>query len=315
MWSSLSSWSSGPRLTEARWSGRVGSSLGSPGPSWNQRSVRSWMLISTRPPAGGSTSVTGTVRRRCRPRSGRCGSRSRGIGRVRSRRGSSRSTAAGWMGSRRRSASLYAKGPTTGEISAQLADVYDADVSRELISRVTDSVVDEMRLRTAACPTPDHLIRSLGRTVRLGLDTPTTAGLGAACCCVGPSSAAPGAGCCHGGLLGREPEAGKLRSLRNAVQDQGRVHAGGSNLRVDEPSAEVVNGLHDDLVPYLAPVEPKGIPSRMSADSGHPVTTTPTRGTTKESTVSIRVTGTHSTKLVPALLNSRPLSAGVDYCG
>lgn len=218
------------------------------------------MLISTRPPAGGSTSVTGTVRRRCRPRSGRCGSRSRGIGRVRSRRGSSRSTAAGWMGSRRRSASLYAKGPTTGEISAQLADVYDADVSRELISRVTDSVVDEMRLRTAACPTPDHLIRSLGRTVRLGLDTPTTAGLGAACCCVGPSSAAPGAGCCHGGLLGREPEAGKLRSLRNAVQDQGRVHAGGSNLRVDEPSAEVVNGLHDDLVPYLAPVEPKGIP-------------------------------------------------------
>ncbi|WP_238360328.1 transposase [Micromonospora fiedleri] len=42
MWSSLSSWSSGPRLTEARWSGRVGSSLGSPGPSWNQRSVRSW---------------------------------------------------------------------------------------------------------------------------------------------------------------------------------------------------------------------------------------------------------------------------------
>ncbi|GAB3968823.1 hypothetical protein GCM10027615_21510 [Plantactinospora veratri] len=40
--------------------------------------------------------------------------------------------------------SLYAKGLTTGEISAHLADVYDADVSRELISRVTDSVLDEM---------------------------------------------------------------------------------------------------------------------------------------------------------------------------
>ncbi|WP_279433278.1 IS256 family transposase [Micromonospora sp. KC606] len=40
--------------------------------------------------------------------------------------------------------SLYAKGLTTGEISAHLADVYDADVSRELISRVTDNVVDEM---------------------------------------------------------------------------------------------------------------------------------------------------------------------------
>lgn len=40
--------------------------------------------------------------------------------------------------------SLYAKGLTTGEISAHLADVYDADVSRELVSRVTDSVLDEM---------------------------------------------------------------------------------------------------------------------------------------------------------------------------
>lgn len=40
--------------------------------------------------------------------------------------------------------SLYAKGLTTGENSAHLADVYDADVSRELISRVTDSVLEEM---------------------------------------------------------------------------------------------------------------------------------------------------------------------------
>jgi putative transposase len=38
--------------------------------------------------------------------------------------------------------SLYAKGLTTGEIAAHLADVYDADVSRELISRVTDNVLD-----------------------------------------------------------------------------------------------------------------------------------------------------------------------------
>ncbi|WBB81280.1 transposase [Micromonospora sp. WMMD882] len=40
--------------------------------------------------------------------------------------------------------SLYAKGLTTGDISAHLADVYDADVSRELISRVTDSVLADM---------------------------------------------------------------------------------------------------------------------------------------------------------------------------
>ena len=40
--------------------------------------------------------------------------------------------------------SLYAKGLTTGEIEAHLAEVYDANVSKELISRVTDAVVAEM---------------------------------------------------------------------------------------------------------------------------------------------------------------------------
>ena len=40
--------------------------------------------------------------------------------------------------------SLYAKGLTTGEIESHLSEVYDADVSKELISRVTDAVVAEM---------------------------------------------------------------------------------------------------------------------------------------------------------------------------
>ncbi|RSM56892.1 IS256 family transposase [Kibdelosporangium aridum] len=40
--------------------------------------------------------------------------------------------------------SLYAKGLTTGEIQAHLADIYQAEVSRELISKITDKVVDEM---------------------------------------------------------------------------------------------------------------------------------------------------------------------------
>jgi putative transposase len=40
--------------------------------------------------------------------------------------------------------SLYAKGLTTGEIQAHLADVYGAEVSRELISKITDKVVDEL---------------------------------------------------------------------------------------------------------------------------------------------------------------------------
>lgn len=41
--------------------------------------------------------------------------------------------------------SLYAKGLTTGEISAHFADIYDASVSKETISRITDKVIDEMR--------------------------------------------------------------------------------------------------------------------------------------------------------------------------
>ena len=40
--------------------------------------------------------------------------------------------------------SLYAKGLTTGEIQAHLSDVYGAEVSRDLISRVTDAVLEDM---------------------------------------------------------------------------------------------------------------------------------------------------------------------------
>jgi transposase-like protein len=41
--------------------------------------------------------------------------------------------------------SLYAKGLTTGEISAHFAQIYGASVSKETISRITDKVVDEMQ--------------------------------------------------------------------------------------------------------------------------------------------------------------------------
>ena len=41
--------------------------------------------------------------------------------------------------------SLYAKGLTTGEIRKHLSEIYGVDVSRELISKVTDKVIDEMR--------------------------------------------------------------------------------------------------------------------------------------------------------------------------
>src|SRR6478735_1658076 len=41
--------------------------------------------------------------------------------------------------------SLYAKGLTTGEISAHFADIYGASVSKDTISRITDTVVAEMQ--------------------------------------------------------------------------------------------------------------------------------------------------------------------------
>jgi putative transposase len=40
--------------------------------------------------------------------------------------------------------SLYAKGLTTGEISAHFAEIYGASVSKETISRITDRVLEEM---------------------------------------------------------------------------------------------------------------------------------------------------------------------------
>ncbi len=41
--------------------------------------------------------------------------------------------------------SLYARGLTTGEISAHFADVYGASVSKDTISRITDRVIEEMQ--------------------------------------------------------------------------------------------------------------------------------------------------------------------------
>ncbi|GAB2960498.1 hypothetical protein GCM10017788_59970 [Amycolatopsis acidiphila] len=40
--------------------------------------------------------------------------------------------------------SLYAKGLTTGEIQAHLSDIYDAKVSRDLISKITDKGVEDL---------------------------------------------------------------------------------------------------------------------------------------------------------------------------
>jgi transposase-like protein len=41
--------------------------------------------------------------------------------------------------------SLYAKGMTTGDICAHLAEIYDTEISRDLVSRVTDAVLVDLR--------------------------------------------------------------------------------------------------------------------------------------------------------------------------
>jgi transposase-like protein len=41
--------------------------------------------------------------------------------------------------------SLYAKGMTTGDIANHLADIYGSEVSRDLVSRVTDAVLEDMQ--------------------------------------------------------------------------------------------------------------------------------------------------------------------------
>ena len=42
--------------------------------------------------------------------------------------------------------SLFAKGLTTGEISAHFAEIYGASVSKETVSRITDRVLDELEV-------------------------------------------------------------------------------------------------------------------------------------------------------------------------
>lgn len=40
--------------------------------------------------------------------------------------------------------SLYAKGLTTGDIQSHLAEIYDTEISRETISKITDAIVEDM---------------------------------------------------------------------------------------------------------------------------------------------------------------------------
>jgi transposase-like protein len=65
--------------------------------------------------------------------------------------------------------SLYAKGLTTGEIQAHLAEIYDTEVSRETISKITDAVLPDMvawQSRPLECVYPVVLIDAIVVKVR-----------------------------------------------------------------------------------------------------------------------------------------------------
>jgi putative transposase len=67
--------------------------------------------------------------------------------------------------------SLYAKGLTTGEIRAHLAEIYGVEVSKDLISRVTDKVVEELeawRARPLDAVYPVVLIDAIYVKIREG---------------------------------------------------------------------------------------------------------------------------------------------------
>jgi putative transposase len=67
--------------------------------------------------------------------------------------------------------SLYAKGLTTGEIRAHLGEIYGVEVSKDLISRVTDKVVDELegwRARPLDAVYPVVLIDAIYVKIREG---------------------------------------------------------------------------------------------------------------------------------------------------
>lgn len=45
--------------------------------------------------------------------------------------------------------SLFAKGLTTGEISAHVHEVYGASISKDTVSRITDTVLEEVATWTS----------------------------------------------------------------------------------------------------------------------------------------------------------------------
>src|SRR6266545_4488152 len=95
-------------------------------------------------PGGTGNTRNGRRRRRCRPSRARW----RSARRATASAASSRSSCARGSGASRVSttrSSLYSRGMSTRDIEAHLAEMYGVQVGRDLISRVTDAVVDDVR--------------------------------------------------------------------------------------------------------------------------------------------------------------------------
>jgi len=92
---------------------------------------------------GQATCAAAAAPRRCTPTSVRCGSAFRGTGRH-VRPGGRPEALQRLAGFDDAVLSLYAKGLTTADIANHLADIYGTQVARDLVSRVTDAVLEQM---------------------------------------------------------------------------------------------------------------------------------------------------------------------------
>jgi hypothetical protein len=119
--------------------------------------------------------------------------------------------------------SLYAKGLTTGEISAHFAEIYGASVSKETISRITEEVVAEVQEWAARPLDAVYVAISRRRHCRQGAGGP------------GRQPARLRRDRCHrGGPEGRARVVGRHRRGRRQVLDEraGRAEEPGCAGRV-----------------------------------------------------------------------------------
>ena len=97
------------------------------------------------PPGGVGNTRNGSSGKTLRPSTGRCGSRRRGTATAASSRSSSARASGASTASTRRSSRSTGAACRRRDIEAHLAELYGVSVGRDLISRVTDAVIEDVR--------------------------------------------------------------------------------------------------------------------------------------------------------------------------